>query len=118
MSNDLAGLVIRAVVGVVPLVIATLIRVRGPAGLVRNVDWNRVSDPLALGHFISLILSALGALIIADGIILYAFGSDPKLRDSINIVFAVLVGVLALAMLAGRLRYQDKPPMRKRNGSR
>ncbi|MDR3385662.1 MAG: hypothetical protein P4L92_01310 [Rudaea sp.] len=66
MSNGLAGIVIRTAVGVVPF-FATLIRMRGPAGLVRNADWARVGDPLALAHFVSLILGVLGALIVADG---------------------------------------------------
>jgi hypothetical protein len=113
MSSELAGLVIGGAVGTLLFVIAMLIRLRGPVGLVKNVDWNRVSDPHALGYFVSLIFSALSALIIGHGAALYAFRFQSALRNTVSVVFVVLVCMLVLAMMLGQLRYQDKP---KRDG--
>jgi len=109
MSDELTGLGISVGVGIFLFVIATLIRVRGPVGLVKNVDWNRVSDPHALGHFVSMIMGFLSALIVAHGLALYGFRFDPALRNAISVVFVVCICTLTLALMLGQLRYQDMP---------
>ncbi len=115
MSDQVAGLVISLVASALILTIATLIRVRGPEGLVRHVDWNRVSDPQALGHYLSLIMSLMGCLIAAHGVMRYAFQGSHEMRNIGSIVFVILMALLALAILLGQLRYQDKP---RRDGRR
>jgi uncharacterized membrane protein YeaQ/YmgE (transglycosylase-associated protein family) len=115
VSDEVTHLIVSFVAAVWMFIMAILIRVRGPAGLVKNVDWSRVSDPLALGHFVSLILGAIGALIAAHGVTLYAFHAIPALRNMSTVVFIVLVCALTLALLLGQKRYQDKP---KRNEHR
>ena len=109
MSSEFAGLAISAVVGAVLFVIAVLIRVRGPIGLVKNVDWSRVSDPHALGHYVSLMMSVLSTLIVAHGVVLYELRFNPGLRNAFSTVFVTCVCVLTLALALGQLRYQDKP---------
>lgn len=109
MSNALAGLVFSLMVAALLLTIAALIRVRGPVGLVKNIDWNRVSDPHGLGHFVSLLLNMMGALVASYGVTLYAFRADHVLRNACTVVFVTLICLVMLALLIGQQRYQDKP---------
>jgi hypothetical protein len=109
MSDELVGLVVSLVAGAVVFTIAQLIRVRGPVGLVKNVDWSRVSDPQALGHYVSLMMTLMGALIAAHGVALYAFRTDHATRNLFTTGFVVLIAVLTLAIIIGQQRYQDKP---------
>ena len=113
MSDDLSGLVISLVVAVMLLTIAALIRVRGPMGFVKNIDWNRVSDPHGLGQFVSLVLVLMGALIAAHGVVLYAFRADHALRNACSVVFVILICLATIALLIGQQRYQDKLTTRR-----
>ena len=118
MSDELTGLIVSLVVGALVLAIALLIRIRGPVGLLKNIDWDRVSDPQHLGQFASLILTLIGAAIAAHGIFLFTLHGNASLRNTGTIVFVVVISVLALVLLVGQLRYQDKPPSRKSNERR
>ena len=108
MSAPLAVLVVRLVVATLLFAVAVAIRVRGPIGLVKDVDWRRVSDPQGLGQFTSLTLTLMSALIAAHGVTLYVFQADPASRTVATVTFSALIGLLALALLLGRRRYQDK----------
>ena len=109
MSYELAGLMISLIAAALILTIAMLIRMRGPVGFVKNIDWNRVSDPHGLGHFASLVLSLMGALIASHGVTLYAFRADYPLRNWCTVAFVTLICLATLALLIGQQRYQDKP---------
>ena len=114
MSDAITGMAISLVVCALLQTIAALIRLRGPQGFVKNVDWERVSDPQGLGHFVALMMSALGALIAAHGLALYAFRADPALRNAATLTFVVLLSITVLALLLGQQRYQDKPNRHER----
>jgi len=118
MSDQLAGLVISLVVGALMLTIALLIRMRGAVGLLKNIDWDRVSDPHGLGQFASVILALIGFATIAHGIFLFALHGDPSARNWVTIAFVVVISILTIVLLLGQLRYQDKPASRKRNERR
>ncbi|MFT3792790.1 MAG: hypothetical protein QM741_17350 [Rudaea sp.] len=113
MSDQLAALVIHLLAAGLILVTALLIRVRGPTGLVKGVDWTRVGDPQGLGQYVSTIMIIIGALIIGHGVLIYAYQGDKGARDILSVGFAALMVTLSLAMLIGQQRYQDKPPVRK-----
>jgi hypothetical protein len=109
MSDELTTLIVSLVMGMLVFGIAMLIRIRGPVGLVKQVDWSRVSDPQGLGQFVSLILTLMSALIAAHGALIYAFHADRSSRNIGTVVFVVLITALVLALLIGQQRYQDKP---------
>ena len=109
MSDPIAALAISLVVCALLQTIALLIRLRGPRGFVKNIDWDRVSDPQGLGHFVALMMSMLGALIAAHGVAVYAFHDAPPLRNAATLAFVVLLSLTVLALLLGQQRYQDKP---------
>jgi len=109
MPDAVTALTISLVVCALLQTIAVLIRLRGPRGFVRNIDWDRVSDPQGLGHFVALMMSVLGALIAAHGVAVYAFHDAPPLRNAATTAFVVLLALAVLALLVGQLRYQDKP---------
>lgn len=117
MSDQIVGLVVSLAAATLIFVVSILIRVRGPVGLVKNVDWSRVSDPQGLGQFVSLMMSLMAALIAAHGVLLYAFHGDHALRNIGSVAFVILMALCALALMLGRLRYQDKPfEDRRRDG--
>ncbi|GEM_PF-2768315 len=118
MSDQLAGLIISLVVGILMFTIALLIRIRGPVGLLKNIEWDRVSDPHGLGQFASVILALLGVAIVTHGIFLFALHGDTSARNWVTIAFVVVISILTIVLLLGQLRYQDKPPSRKRNERR
>jgi hypothetical protein len=113
MSDDLSGLIVSLVAGALVLGIALAIRIRGPQGLLKSIDWNRVSDPDGLGQFASLIVALMGATIAAHGILLFALHGSPSLRNMSSVAFVVVLSVLAIVLLIGQLRYQDKPRSRQ-----
>ncbi|HEY8011894.1 MAG TPA: hypothetical protein VIE67_12950 [Rudaea sp.] len=115
MSAQLIGLVVSLVGGGLILTIAILIRIRGPFGLVKNVDWERVSDPQALGDYVSLIMTLMGAVVASYGVLSYAFHGDMQSRKIGHFVFVVLMIIFGLALWLGQQRYQDKP---RRDGRR
>jgi len=118
MPDHIAGLVGSLVAATLIFVISVLIRVRGPVGLVKNVDWNRVSDTQGLGQFVSLIMSLMAALIAAHGVMLYAFHGDRALRNIGTVAFVILIALCTLALMLGQLRYQDKPSEGRRRDGR
>jgi hypothetical protein len=109
MSDELAQLVISLIGAALILTIAILIRVRGPVGLVKGVDFTRVSDLDGLAMFASLVMSGMGALIAAHGAMVYAFHADRSARNIGSIVFVALMAVLAIVLLVGQQRFQDLP---------
>ena len=118
MSEPLHGLIGCLVGGAVTLVIAALIRIRGPRGLVNGVDWNRVSNIDGLGQFVSTMLIGVGALVMALGAVLFVWQGDLVLRDTVAGVLAVLLTCFGGAIAIGVRRYQDKPAPRKSDGRR
>ena len=118
MSEPLTGLVVCLTGGAITLVIAALIRIRGPRGLVNGVDWNRVSDMRGLGEFVSTILTAVGVIVIAHGVVLFLWHADIVLRDVVVAVLTVLLVGLCGVLVIGIRRYQDKPAGRKTDGRR
>ncbi len=60
MSEQRAGRIISLVVGALMRTIARLMRMHGPLGLLKNIGWDRVSDPHGLGQFASVILALIG----------------------------------------------------------
>lgn len=115
MSAQLTGLVVSLLAGGLILAIAILIRVRGPFGLVKNIDWERVSDPQALGDYVSLIMTLMGSVVASYGVLSYAFHGDMRSHKIGHFVFVILIITLAFALWLGRQRYQDKP---RRDGRR
>lgn len=118
MTDKLTELIVASATGIVMLILAIVIRVRGPRGLVHGVDWERVSDVQGLGQFVSMMVSVLAALIVAHGIALYAFFQDDSKRNIATVVFVVCICLIVFALLIGKLRYQDKPAARKTDGRR
>jgi hypothetical protein len=106
MSPDLQSTLVTALIGAVPVAVAIAIRVRGPRGLIRGVDWSRVSDVDGLTHYLSLILLMIGALIILYGPIEVAARHDPALREAVGIVFGVLMMLLLLARWFVKRQFQ------------
>ena len=109
MSDQTAGLIVSLVIAALLFVVAITIRVRGPVGLVRNVDWSRVSDPHGLGTFVAMIMTIMSALIAGHGVLLYALHDDRATRNVVSVVFVILIALSVLAMLVGQLRFQDRP---------
>ena len=109
MSDALTALVASLLIGSLLLVIAMVIRLRGPEGLVKGVDWARVSDIEGFGQFVSLMMTLMAALVAAHGVALYALHGEPALRNIASIVFVALIALLTLALVMGQLRYQDRP---------
>src|SRR5215470_5441767 len=107
MSDQTAGLIISLVFAALLFGVAVAIRVRGPVGLVRNVDWTRVSDPHGLGTFVAMIMTIMSALLAGHGVLLYALHDDPATRNVVSVVFVTLIALSLLAMLVGQLRFQD-----------
>ncbi len=118
MTEPLNGLIACLGGGAVTLVIAAVVRVRGPRGLVNGVDWNRVSDVQGLGQFVSMLLTVIGTLVIAEGVILFVWEADFVLRDVLAAIVTVLIVCLGGALAIGVRRYQDKPAPRKTDGRR
>ena len=114
MSAPLTGLVVSVIAAAALFAIALLIRIRGPVGLVKNVDWSRVSDRDGFGQYASLVMICMSSLVAAHGFLLYAFAADHPIRSAGSIVFVVLMALLAVAMLIGQLRYQDRHPVAPR----
>ena len=110
MSDELTTLVISLLGSGLILAIAMLIRVRGPVGLIKGVDWTRVSDAQGLGQYVSMIMTIMGALIAAHGALIYGFHGDKAARNAGSVIFVALMAICALAMLIGQQRYHDKPP--------
>lgn len=117
-GDPLAGLVACLIAAAVVVGIAVLIRFRGPIGLVNGIDWNRVSDVHGLGEFVSLMLLALGAVVAANGVALYALRFDATLLGAAVAAFLVAIAVLTATLLFGLRRFQDKPVQRKSDGDR
>jgi len=113
MSDALTGLVASLITGALLFAIAMRIRFRGPEGLVKGVDWTRVSDSDGLGQFVSLVMTLMAALVAGHGVALYEFHDEPELRNIASIVFVALIAVLTLTLALGQQRYQDRP---RRNG--
>ncbi|MEP6939703.1 MAG: hypothetical protein ABI846_08060 [Rudaea sp.] len=110
MSDLSIALVASLVVATLLFAIAIAIPVRGPAGLVKNVDWRRVSDPQGLGEFASLVMTLMSAMIAAHGVALYAFAADRAARNVAVVAFVVLIAILTLALALGQQRYPDQSP--------
>ncbi len=113
VSDEVSTLFVSLVAAMSLFGISILVHVRGPVGIIKNIDWNRVSDMQGLGHYVGLIMSIMGALVAAHGVWLYTFQGDARVVGTT--VFTVLMVLLALALIVGALRYQDQP---RRDGSR
>lgn len=112
MADDIAVLIVTLAMGAVPFLIAVLIRMRGPHGIIKGVDWQRVSDPHALGQFIAALNTVIGALIAMLGVTLFALRDATSLREAVAASFLIAIGLCAAALVVGKRRHQDQPARR------
>jgi hypothetical protein len=117
MSGQIQSLILCFAAGSVFLGMALWVRFRGPIGILKNVDWSRVSDPQGLGIFISLMLTLMSADFMVFGV--YSFYASPdEVAQTGHYVFVTVLLLLAIAIWIGQVRYQDKPHSTKSNDRR
>jgi hypothetical protein len=109
MSDPLTALLATLIFGTLLFAMAMVVRFRGPQGLVKGVDWTRVSDIQGFGQFVSLIVTIIAALNVAQGVARYVLRDEPALRNIATIVFVTLIALFTLTLVIGQLRYQDRP---------
>lgn len=107
--SDLLGLAISMIIAVLALTAALALRFRGTRRLLRGVDWRRVSDPVGLVHYSSLIMLAVAGLIASGGALRFALRADPALQHAVNSSLSAIFVALMLALLFVKSRFQDLP---------
>jgi len=92
-------------------VLALGLAVRWPRGrrLIRGVDWTRVSDPEGLAQWFSLLMLTLGALILVNTGLRYAWRDEPAWPIVGHDVLAPAMALVLLATFLIKRRFQDRP---------
>ena len=111
MSAPLATLLGHLFPAIVMAVLALVIRIHGPQGLVHGiVDWSRLDEPARkrAGRMVGNILLAVAALLGGHAVFLYKHLGDAATNRLVGVVMVGGIGALLLLMILLLLRLQAK----------